>query len=664
MNLSLANPALLPLTALIAAPVLIHLFARARPKSMPFSSIRFIEEIVRKTSRLQQPRSWLILFLRTLFFAAIIGVFLKPILMASHPLSGAAQRKNVVVVIDASASMAAVEGSRTRFAAACARASEIVAGLGAGDLANIVWMRGSAVPEFPTLAVSKDALQQALQSARVSLESADLSGAFNRAEALLRGTKGAREIHVLSDFQATGWKDFTVPNVPGTRLVLIQAASQEVPNQALVEIVPSSYRILLGEDAELTCRIANFSSQPVLRRVFLRSGEITQNRDIRLQPWSEGSVTFVCKFAKPGEQPVKFSLDEDDFPFDNARRILLDVRPNLSVGIAGSDTATARLWTRALESVDWIRVSPADLAGPLDCDVLLLAGWDGGNAEAVKTYLDKGGSVICLPAPGLRFDVVDALIGRDRGTADGVFERSALREPVGLRVSNPRHPAFAIFAGGEAGNPAGGRFTQRLDLSGGEWPGDGVLLSYQDGTPALAEWGRFLLWNIDLAKSEPKWAERVEFVPLLAELILASRRGSGAGAFGDFPSGTKISRAFPHDTLDEEISIVTPQGEIPAERAAPGSSAFSSKSGLGPGLYEWLSRGTGAGYATVNFPAAESDLRLAASPPSASPETTTLSVTESVTALREGIPLWPWLLAVACLSIFAESFVVWRTRPA
>jgi hypothetical protein len=664
MNVSLANPALLPLTALIAAPILIHLFARSRPKSMPFSSIRFIEEIVRKTSRIQQPRSWLILLLRTLFFAALIGVFLKPLLMAPNPLSGDMERKNVVIIIDSSASMAAVEGSRTRFAAACARASEIVSGLGPGDLANIIWMRGSAAAEFPTLAASKDALQQALQAARVSLEPADLPGAFNRAEAMLRGTKGAREVHVLSDFQASNWKDFPVPPLPGARLVIIQAGSREVPNQALVEILPSAYKLLSGEDAEFTCRVANFSSQPVLRRVFLRSGEITQSRDIRLQPWGEGSVTFVCRFAKPGEQPVEFSLEEDDFPFDNSRRIILDVRPNLTVGIAGGDAETARHWSRALESIDWIRVAAANPAGPFDCDVLLLAGWDGSHAEAVKTFLGKGGSVICSPAPGLPLKAVDTLIGRDRGAAGGIFESVRPQEPDALRIANPGHPTFAIFAGGESGNPAGGRFSQRLSLSGAEWPGEGILMAYRDGTPALAEWGRFILWNISLSKSEPKWAERVEFVPFLAELILASRRGSGAGIFGDFPAGTKISREFPPDTLDEEVSIIMPKGEAPAERAAAGSSVFTSKSGLAPGLYEWLSRGASAGFATVNFPAVESDLRVSESPAAAIPEATSLTVGESVTALREGIPLWPWLLAFACLCILAESVVVWKTRPA
>lgn len=663
MNLTLANPALLPLAALIAAPVVIHLFARSRPRSVPFSSIRFIEEIVRKTSRIQQPRSWLILLLRTLFFAALIGVFLKPLLLAPDPLSGEGERKNVVVIIDASASMAAVEGSRTRFAAACARASEIVSGLAAGDLANIIWMRGSAAPEFPTLAVNREALQQALQGARVSLEPADLPGAFARAEALLRGTKGAREVHVLSDFQAANWKGFTPPPLPGTRLVLIQSGAREVPNQALLDILPSARKVLSGEDVELTCRVANYSSQPVLRRVFLRAGELTQSRDVRLQPWSEGSVAFVCRFAKPGEQPVEFSLDEDDFPFDNTRRVLLDVQPNLSIGVTGADAGTARQWTRALESVDWIRVSQVKPAGPFDTAVLFLAGWDGSHREAIREFLESGGSVVCAPAPGLAFGDVAFLAGRET-TGPATLQKAVLREPGTLRIASPEHPVFALFAGGEAGNPAGGRFSERLELADASWPGDGILLAYQDGVPAVAEWGRLIFWNLNLDRSEPPWAERVEFVPFLAELVLSSRRGSAAAVGGEFPSGTKISRTFPRDTLDEEVAITGPQGEVAAERAAPGSSVFTSGTSLGPGLYAWLSHGTEAGFSTINFPAGESDLRVLESPAAAAPAAMTLRVGESVNALREGTPLWPWLLALACACVLAESLVVWKTRPA
>lgn len=663
MNLTLGNPSLLPLVALVAAPVLIHLFARARPRSFPFSSIRFIEQIVRKTSRIQKPRSWLILLLRILLFTALIGIFLKPLLMAPNPLAGEGERKNVIVIVDASASMAAVEGSRTRFAAACARASEIVAGLGADDLANVVWVRANSTAEFPNLAVNKNALQQALQSAQVSLESADLPGAFTKAEALLRGTKGVREIHVISDFQETDWKSFPLPEVPGTRLVLIKTGSREVANQALIDLLPSLTNVLVGEDVEVTARVANYSSQPVLRRVFLRAGEITQSRDVRLPPWNEGSVTFTCRFVKPGSQALEFTLDEDDFPFDNSRRLILEVQPDLSVGISGTDQRTAALWTRALESVDWIRGVQVDAGAKPLVDVLMLAGWDGADKEFLRNFVAGGGGLICSPSPGLPLGDLLALAGRE-STGNAVFQPVSMGEGVRLRIAKPGHPVFALFGSGDAGNPAGGTFFERLELNPPAWPEDGILLAFQDGVPAVAEWGRVVLWNLTLEKSEPRWAERAEFVPFLAELVLSSRREQTPGGSGDFPSGSKISKVFPADTLDEDVVITSPSGEIPAERTHGGSQVFRSKVPLEPGLSEWLVRGSTAGYSTVNFPAGESDLRIMESPGTAETGALVLAVNESVSSLRQGIPLWPWLLAFACLCLLAESLMVWKTRPA
>jgi hypothetical protein len=313
--------------------------------------------------------------------------------------------------------------------------------------------------------------------------------------------------------------------------------------------------------------------------------------------------------------------------------------------------------------VDWIRVAPVDPGKPLDIDVLMLAGWDGSNRAATLAFLSGGGGVICAPAAGLPLGDVLDLAGL-KAAGDAAFRAATLSEAIGLRVAKPGHPVFALFGGGESGNPAGGKFFARLEPSSGSWPDEGTLLAYQDGIPAVAEWGRVVLWNISLEKSEPRWAERAEFVPFLAELVLSSRRGSPEMTAGDFPSGSKISRSFPGDTLDEEVSVTSPSGEVAVERAGAGSPVFRSKAPLGPGLYEWLVNGTHAGYSTVNFPAVESDLRQSDSPAKAVPATVKLDVRDSVSSLRGGIPLRPWLLGFACLCLLAESLVVWKTRAA
>ncbi|MEM6885624.1 MAG: BatA and WFA domain-containing protein, partial [Verrucomicrobiota bacterium] len=267
MNFFIGNPALLPLAALISLPILIHFYARARPRIYQFSSIEFLQKIVKESSRLKRPRSWLLLILRTLLVAALILLFLKPILRTDAPLADALARKNVMILVDASASMAAIEGGATRFATARAKAGEILSGLTGQDGANVIWLRSPAQPVFPVLGVNKSALQDALRDAATSNEVADIRGAFALALQQLKDTDGAKEIFVISDFQQSNWEDFRLEDHPGIRLTLIPVADTPVGNQAVTDIFVSSSRPLRGQPVEILCEVANYSSEPALRRV-------------------------------------------------------------------------------------------------------------------------------------------------------------------------------------------------------------------------------------------------------------------------------------------------------------------------------------------------------------------------------------------------------------
>lgn len=281
-NLVLANPALLPLTLLAVTPLVLHLFARARPPVYRFSSITFIDHILRRSVRLRRPQSWLVLLLRTVLFAALISAFLQPVWFGSGRAASYFQRKHVVVLVDASASMSALEGSRTRFAAACAKASEVLAGLSAADAANIVWLRTPSRAEFPSLGVNIPFLQTALRKAAVSLEAADLRGAFDLAVNLLRDTTVAREIYVVSDFQRSSWVGFR-PDVPKTiRLVTIRIGNADIPNQALTRLYAQPASLLANEEFAVYCEVENFSSQPTLKTAYLRAGELRQEQELRL----------------------------------------------------------------------------------------------------------------------------------------------------------------------------------------------------------------------------------------------------------------------------------------------------------------------------------------------------------------------------------------------
>src|SRR2546428_11172516 len=113
MSFVFLNAALAGFLVLTAVPPLLHLFARSKPPVYEFSSVEFLHRITRRTIRIRRPREWLLLAIRTAFFLTLILVFLRPLFFPQKKLAGLFQKKNVVLVVDATASMGCVEGAQT-----------------------------------------------------------------------------------------------------------------------------------------------------------------------------------------------------------------------------------------------------------------------------------------------------------------------------------------------------------------------------------------------------------------------------------------------------------------------------------------------------------------------------------------------------------------------
>ena len=60
MSVLWLNSALAGLLGLAVVPLLAHLFARAKPKIVRFSSLKWLREVERRTARLQRPKDWLL----------------------------------------------------------------------------------------------------------------------------------------------------------------------------------------------------------------------------------------------------------------------------------------------------------------------------------------------------------------------------------------------------------------------------------------------------------------------------------------------------------------------------------------------------------------------------------------------------------------------------
>src|SRR5437763_6049108 len=124
-GLGLIHLGFLAAGAAVAVPVLIHLLLRARARRVEIGSVRFLKLALRESTRRRKLRRWLLLALRAAAVLLLALLFARPYLSA-----GAEGRdREVVLLIDQSASMAAVQSGQTLFARALDAADGVLAGL-------------------------------------------------------------------------------------------------------------------------------------------------------------------------------------------------------------------------------------------------------------------------------------------------------------------------------------------------------------------------------------------------------------------------------------------------------------------------------------------------------------------------------------------------------
>jgi hypothetical protein len=669
VNVVFLNAVLAPLLILAAVPVILHLFAKSKPPSFRFSSIEFIVRILRSTMRVKRPQDWIILLVRTLLFITIIFLFLQPLFFSQRRLSGAFQKKNVVILVDATASMAYTEGAQTRFAAACAEASEILSGLSSKDTANIVWIDSTPEAVFPEMGVNFGYVQGALRRAGVTSEAGDIEEAVRLAVRMLEELEGKHEICIISDFQRTAWQNLNIDLPLGIDLIKVKVGGEEAANGGITDIYCNPAQPLVGEDVTIYCQVHNYSPSPVRRTVFLNAAGTRQSQDLMIPAWEKDTAIFKHAFNQPGALPITVSLNEDLFAGDDTRWALLEVDEFLRTAILAREPATATTWQRVLQAVGWATVDMLqedDLAGEIPYDALMLAGWKDSHVSKILTAIRQGCTVVCFPAPDTSVSSITALADEPANGHTGVLGWEQIGQSHKIKIADNEDPVFKLFAGGEYGDPCRGIFRARLKIPAGLFPNGKVLIAYDDGLPALIRFpgnGMLYLWNLPLDPELSNWADQVEFLPFLAELLLTSRpRTAGErGAVENLP-GEHVVWRLDRDVLAADMRLSDHDNApmpIREHRAEAGVS-FVSEQTAELGLYKWEYREKPMGYNVVNFPIIESDLRAMPLAEIQEPGAITVNEGRKVRHLRDGVSLWPYLLVLAAaLALLEESLLVW-----
>src|SRR5687767_6123678 len=215
------------LLAALAIPILLLYMLKLRRKQVQVSSTLLWTQLLRDrqaNAPWQKIKRNLLLFLQLIILAALVFAFARPALQTPAVASG-----SVVVLLDASASMNAIDVTPSRFELARSMAQTLIDQL-SGDARMTLILVGQTSRALVASETDKAILKKALSEAQPTQGGADWQSAFALAAGAAHGNQGITTV-ILSD---GGLPENGLPALPGeVRYVAIGTSADNLAVTAL-----------------------------------------------------------------------------------------------------------------------------------------------------------------------------------------------------------------------------------------------------------------------------------------------------------------------------------------------------------------------------------------------------------------------------------------------
>jgi hypothetical protein len=502
----------------IALPVILH-FMRSPPTTVnTFPTLAFLVKSLKKKSRQNNIRRWLVLLARCAILGLLALAFARPF-FARHFSSSATA---TMIVLDTSYSM----GAGGQFEKAKAGAEQAVRRLAPGDMTGLILANAHPQLTVP-LGADRDAVLRALEAATLSFSANDYETALRLADGQLAASAcGTKTLRLFGDGQALAWQgiDFSKPLTPGVQLVVAPAAARQLEDVGIEEVKIAAPLITAGQKMSAQVRIHNRGTAPVDRTLHLTlDGREAATLSLRLNPGeiAERSIDFTAGPLQPTRGEV--TIDTDAFPVNDHRYFALNPQTPLYIGLwpPGPAGEVDLLAVALAPAPELATLAPLPIGGPADLaksDLLVIrpGGVPDPTTETSIVAAITGGKTAIVFADGSH---ASELWLHDLGVPS--VPRPASDDPLHLGAIDFTRPEVALFSRPDHGDLFDIRFTNPPHL---QLPSASrVVASFEDGTPAIAELtagkGSVLLVATGLDRVSTTWPFQSTFLPFLQESI-------------------------------------------------------------------------------------------------------------------------------------------------
>jgi hypothetical protein len=633
-------PSLLPLAALAAIPVVIHILSRLRLKRADFPSLLLLTTAKRERFSWLRLKELLLLIFRTLALLGLLLALARP--FVRHRLPGLGRANDLIVVIDDSYSMS--KPSQWQQAVAVTR--ELLNSLGPGRRAALLVASQAGLPNSSLLS-PPSSLLPLLDSLKPSYSAATLEPALKHAVEMAKPAHA--EVAVVTDLQAravpSNWQ--RPPDMP---VLLISIAPPDGDNAGVTRLYTEDRFPVAGRATRIKADFTNYGPQPVTRTAVLTLDDRREEQAVAIKPHSSATVTFETALADSGYHVAKFELRTDSLEADNTRWLAVYQPRRLSVLVVESPAAPARYLADALGSdsssvlsltkipaTEFGRYDPRRFATVVVTDAAALSRPDW---TRLGFFLQSGGSAL----------IMFGNPPSDSSLLAGRIRFLGLSRPAGfvsVASVDTTHPVLEILS---ASDLSAARFFAHARLAPGAVR---VLARLSDGEPLMldSEDGRFITWAFTAIPEFTDLVFKAAFVPLLHRTLLYLASGE---LHSDHLVGDTIRAPVEGSG---PVTVLTPDGRV-VETPEPGAGrpqVVLARIGR-PGIYRVADRP----YA-VNVLAAEGDLTQASADALKKLGYQVLSASanqQSPIVNRQSSDLSPLLLWLAAFAFAAELLLL------
>jgi hypothetical protein len=354
--MDLINANLLWLLPLAAIPVVLHLLTLHRLKTVELSTFRFLFDSYVQQRRRMKFLEALLAFLRTLFLLMLVFVCGRPVVRHWSALFGGGSGRDVVMLVDCSASMNAQTAGLTSLERAKTAARSVIKRLDSDDRLTLV--RVAAKPEDVFTRFSSDA--EAIDEHLDALATSPTRGNWFMALSQLFGPQATERskptVYLFTDCQASGWRELEQQGVtklvpPEVKLIVVNVGSQEpLENRAVVGSPPAQHRSIVGLPLVLKARVANDSkteSAEVTLSTFIDDKEVARS-PLAIKPGDTADKEIIYVPTEPSVHRGRFQIGDDRFPDDDQYLFTLAVEPQIKVLLINGNPAADPLENEAL----------------------------------------------------------------------------------------------------------------------------------------------------------------------------------------------------------------------------------------------------------------------------------------------------------------------------